>query len=124
MTQKENIPQAVLILAVEPMEGLELMAQRRSIDIDSGKISNITLSKLKNLTNGPSKLCQAMGIDTSLNGIELCGDELFIKSDEDLKQDEEIIATPRINIDYAGEDREQPWRFLVRGNGFVRRGLK
>jgi DNA-3-methyladenine glycosylase len=119
VTQKENLPQAVLIRALEPVESLELMARRRKIDI-----SQDSLSKLKNLTNGPSKLCQAMDIDTSLNGIDLCGDDLFIAPGTDLKRGEEILATPRINIDYAEEYKDRPWRFLLKGNKFVSRVIK
>lgn len=115
VTQKEDMPQAVLIRAVEPIEGLELMIQRRNIDIS-------TKSKFKNLTNGPSKLCQAMDINTSLNGIDLCGDELFIVSENGLKRDEEIIATKRIHIDYAEEYKDKKWRFLLKGNRFVSKG--
>lgn len=117
VTQKENVPQAVLIRAVEPVEGLELMARRRKIDISMK-------SNLKNLTNGPSKLCQAMGIDTSLNGIDLCGDEIFIISGTGLKSGEEIIAAKRIHIDYAEEYRDKLWRFLLKGNEFVSVGYK
>jgi len=119
VTQKEGIPQAVLIRALEPVKGLELMAQRRKIDI-----SDMRKSKLKNLTNGPSKLCQAMNINTSLNGIDLCGDEVFITSGTGLRSDEEIVATPRINIDYAEEYRDKLWRFLLRGNTFVSKVYK
>ncbi len=115
VTQKEDIPQAVLIRAVEPVDSLESMIQRRKIYISKK-------SKLKNLTNGPSKLCHAMDIDTSLNGIDLCGDELFITLKNGLDSDDEIIATKRIHIDYADEYRDKPWRFLLKGNEFVSRG--
>jgi DNA-3-methyladenine glycosylase len=115
VTQKENMPQAVLIRAVEPVEGLELMIRRRKIDISRK-------SKFKNLTNGPSKLCQAMDIDTSLNGIDLSGDELFITRGNGLRSDEEIMATKRIHIDYAEEYKDKPWRFLLKGNEFVSKG--
>ena len=119
VTQKENTPQAVLIRALEPVEGLELMARRRKIDI-----TDIKKSKLKNLTNGPSKLCQAMNINTSQNGIDLCGDEVFITNHAGLRSNEEIIAAPRIHIDYAEEYRDKLWRFLLRGNIFVSKGYK
>jgi DNA-3-methyladenine glycosylase len=119
VTQEEGIPQAVLIRALEPIEGLELMARRRKIDIsDSRK------SKLKNLTNGPSKLCQAMNINTSLNGIDLCGNEVFITSQAGLRSNEEMVAAPRIHIDYAEEYRDKLWRFLLKGNAFVSKGYK
>ena len=119
VTQKKGIPQAVLIRALEPVEGLELMAKRRKIDISDAK-----RSKLKNLTNGPSKLCQAMNINTSLNGIDLCGDEIFITNQTGLMSNEEIVAAPRINIDYAEEYRDKLWRFLINGNAFVSKGYK
>jgi len=109
VTEKAEVPQAVLIRALEPLVGLELMAQHRSIDL--------SLGKLKNLTNGPSKLCQALDINTSLNGIDLCEDELFITKGDDLKT--QFMATPRININYAEEDKDKPWRFLIKGNEFV-----
>ena len=119
VTQRESMPQAVLIRALEPVEGLELMAKRRKIDISDAK-----KSKLKNITNGPSKLCQAMNINTSLNGIDLCGDEVFITNQTGLRSKEEIIAAPRVNIDYAEEYRDKLWRFLLRGNAFVSKGYK
>jgi DNA-3-methyladenine glycosylase len=119
VTQKEGMPQAVLIRAVEPLKGLKLMARRRNIDISDGR-----KSKLKNLTNGPSKLCQAMNIDTSLNGIDLCEDEIFIEPPTGLKRDEEIVSGPRIHIDYAEEYIDKPWRFLLKGNVFVSKGYK
>ena len=119
VTQKEDMPQAVLLRAVEPLKGLELMARRRNIDISEGK-----MNKLKNLTNGPSKLCQAMDIDTSLNGIDLCGDDIFIEPPTGLKRGEEIVAAPRVHIDYAEEYRDKLWRFLLRRNRFVSVGYK
>ena len=119
VTQKEGRPQAVLIRALEPVEGLELMAVRRKIDISDAK-----RSKLKNLTNGPSKLCQAMNINTSLNGIDLCGDEIFITNQTGLRSNEEIVAAPRVNIDYAEEYRDKLWRFLLKGNAFISKGYK
>ena len=110
VTQKENIPQGVLIRALEPLKGVELMAKRRKIDILNG-----TNNLFKNLTNGPSKLCQAMGIDISLNGIDLCGDKLFIKSSDFKNINNEIVAAKRINIDYAEEYIDKPWRFFFNG---------
>jgi DNA-3-methyladenine glycosylase len=95
------------------------MARRRNIDLSNGN-----KFKLKNLTNGPSKFCQAFDINTSLNGIDLCGDELFIKTKKDLDTDEEILSSPRVNIDYAGEYKDKPWRFFLKGNKFVSRSPK
>ena len=113
VTQKTGIPQAVLIRGLEPIQGLDLMAKRRNIDISTG-----LRSKFKNLTNGPSKLCQAMDIDTSINGIDLCGDELFITSRKTLN-DTEILTAPRVNIDHAEEYKAKQWRFFLKDNKFV-----
>jgi DNA-3-methyladenine glycosylase len=73
-----------------------------------------------NLANGPAKLCIAMGIDKSLYGVDLCGEKLFIASPNP-KADFEIVSTPRINIDYAGEAKSYPWRFVIKNNKFVSR---
>lgn len=114
VTQKENMPEAVLIRALEPCEGIELMSKRRKINLTDGK-----RSKFKNLTNGPSKLCQAFDITTTLNGIDLCKNELYIMSNNGTDINREIIATPRINIDYAEEYKDKKWRFFLKGNGFI-----
>ena len=111
VTQKVGMPEVVLIRALEPIAGLKLMAKRRGF-------SKLTDKNVKELSDGPAKLCQAMGIDKSLYGIDLCGDVLFIaKSNPRCKF--EVIATPRINIDYAGEAKHYYWRFLIKGNKFV-----
>jgi DNA-3-methyladenine glycosylase len=114
VTQKENMSEAVLIRALEPYEGIEFMGKRRNIYLSEGN-----RSKFKNLTNGPSKLCQAFDIKTSLNGIDLCGNELYILSNSSSDVNREIVATPRINIDYAEEYKDRLWRFFLKGNEFI-----
>ena len=114
VTQKENMPEAVLIRALEPFEGIELMSKRRKINLRDDK-----RSKFKNLTNGPSKLCQAFDVKTSLNGIDLCKNELYIMSNNSVDINKEIMATPRINIDYAEEYKNKLWRFFLKGNEFI-----
>ena len=101
----ENCPEAVLIRALQPTEGVELMKQRRRQE------------KRKILCNGPGKLCQAMGITKVHYGMDLCGDELFLETVDGPAP--EVAATKRINIDYAGEAKDYLWRFVWRGNGFV-----
>jgi DNA-3-methyladenine glycosylase len=101
VTEDKGSPGAVLIRAVEPLEGLNQMEARRK---KTGK----------DLTNGPAKLCQAMAIDKSLNGWDLtCGKTLWL---EDYKAipDTRVIRSPRIGIDYAdSKDRQANLRFLV-----------
>lgn len=99
-------PHVVLIRAVEPVEGTEIMRERR------GQMPD------KNLTSGPGKLCIAMGIDKSLNGENLMGKRIWVEEYKTLIPDE-IEAGKRIGIDYAEEFAEKPWRFWVKGNLYV-----
>lgn len=103
-----NTPYAILIRAVEPIENIELMRERR------GKMKD------QNLTSGPGKLCIALGIDKSYNREDLLGKKIWLE--EGVKvSDKEIAAGKRIGIDYAEEYAEKPWRFWVKGNSFVSR---
>ena len=104
---EEGAPEAVLIRALEPLEGVPLMARRRGLDASEPK----TLVKL---CSGPGKLTQAMAINrTEHNGIDLRGDTLYILPGK-VVSDRSIATTPRINIDYAEEWVDLPWRFVVR----------
>ena len=104
---RENQPHAVLIRALEPVRGIELMAQRRKLPPDS-----------RSLTNGPGKLTMAMGITGALYGIDLCGPVLFLEEPE-VPARVIIGRSERINVDYAGDWALRPWRFYERGNPFV-----
>lgn len=104
---KEEIPQAVLIRGVEPIEGLDIIKKNRVIKSE----------KIQDLTNGPGKLCQALNIDKTLNGSDLVlENELYIL---DNKEKYETISAKRINIDYAGEYKEKLWRFYIKDNIYV-----
>jgi len=95
---------AVLIRGLEPVDGLSVMAERRGTD------------KLENLTTGPGKLCQALGITREHNAIDLAGDVLWLSPRDDVAVWE---TTPRIGIDYAEEYKDKPWRYVVKGSKFV-----
>ncbi|MEO8574655.1 MAG: DNA-3-methyladenine glycosylase [Pyrinomonadaceae bacterium] len=99
-------PHVVLIRAVEPVEGVDIMRQRRGAMKDT------------NLTSGPGKLCIALGIDRSLNGEALLGGRIWIEEYRNLKK-QEIMSGPRVGIDYAGEFIDMPWRFWVKDNPLV-----
>ena len=101
---KEGEPHAVLVRALEPVGGLELMSRRRGVPPDS-----------RLLTNGPGKLCQALGITREDYGRDLCGDVLYLLDGPHGP----IARSPRINVDYAGEWAARRWRFYERGNRFV-----
>ena len=98
VTRQEGEPEAVLIRAAEPAEGFEGLPPK----------------KAARLLAGPGKLCRAMGLDGSCYGLPLTtGRTLWIGAGTPPKP-EEIAATPRINVDYAGEDSLLPYRFVIR----------
>ena len=100
-------PHVLLVRAVEPIEGIGLMRERRGSMKDT------------NLTSGPGKLCIALSIDRSFNGEDLVdGERIWIENYRSFP-DEEIAVGKRIGIDYAGEDADLPWRFWVKGNSYV-----
>lgn len=101
-------PHAVLIRAIEPLVGKEIMEQRRNMVVTKAAISS-----------GPGSAAKALGIDRSFNAKNLTGDEIWIE-DQGLKYaDDEIIASPRVGIAYAKEHALLPWRFFVKGNKYV-----
>ena len=102
--EREGVPGAVLIRALEPIEGIEIMKKNRGIE------------KITELTNGPAKLTKALRITTELNGWDLTlGKKLFIcKPPREEKF--EIVAAPRIGIKVG---TERLWRFYIRDNAFV-----
>ncbi len=106
VTNVAEHPHAVLIRAVEPVEGIDLMRERRHGQLDH------------NLTNGPGKLCIALGIDRKLDASDLLGDRVWLEDREKLPRSR-IATGPRIGIDYAEEWKDKPWRFWIRGNVFV-----
>ncbi|HZK57338.1 MAG TPA: DNA-3-methyladenine glycosylase [Clostridia bacterium] len=115
ITQKKGEGTGVLIRAVEPMENIEIMARNR-YDMSAEELEK---RQILNLTNGPAKLCIAMGItNKNNNGMDLCGDTLWI---EQAAGDEtfETVETTRINIDYAEEAIHFPWRFYIKDNPFI-----
>jgi DNA-3-methyladenine glycosylase len=95
-TGPQGYPAAVLIRALEPLEG-----------IAGG-------------TNGPGRLCKTLGLDRSHNGLDMTGDRLFIEDRGLAVRDEDVVAKARIGIQFAGEPWiSQPWRFYERGNRWV-----
>ena len=108
VTNVEDVPHAVLVRALEPVEGIELMRQRRHGQPD------------RNLTNGPGKLCMAMGIDRKLDRADLLGKQVWLEAGEKIPR-RKVASGPRIGIDYAEEWVDKPWRFWVKDNPFVSR---
>ncbi len=108
VTNVQDVPHAVLIRALEPMQGIDFMLLRtfkNRVGFD--------------LTRGPGNLSKALGIHTKHTGTSLLGDDIYIAADGCAYGEKEILATARIGVDYAGEDALLPYRFMVRGNLYV-----
>jgi DNA-3-methyladenine glycosylase len=108
VTNVEDIPHAVLVRAVEPVEGLDIIRRRRP-----GRSEY-------ELTSGPGRLCVALGIDRRLDRADLLGDRVWIEESASISP-RQIARGPRVGIDYAQEWVAKPWRFWVRDNPFVSR---
>lgn len=105
---------AVLLRALEPVENLDEMAKLRN-----GKTEALLKNDGQGLSNGPSKLCQALGIKKdTVNLVDLCSDpDTWVEKGETV-DDKNIVKCKRINIDYAGEWKDKPLRFYILGNKF------
>ena len=108
VTNTEGKADAVLIRALEPVQGIEFMMERRN-------------SKQYNplLTSGPGKLAQAMGIKTSMSNESLLDTKIWIENHSERSQKPEIISSMRVGVEYAEECAQFPWRFYYKGNAYV-----
>jgi DNA-3-methyladenine glycosylase len=109
VTGERGIGSAVLLRAGEPVEGEERMVENRG-----------WARKLRpgDLAGGPGKICQALAIDRSLDGVRLDEPPLSMTRGEPVEEGE-VVASPRIGVDYAGEAAQWPLRFSVRGHRHV-----
>jgi DNA-3-methyladenine glycosylase len=112
VTEEEGRGRAVLLRALEPVDGVDIMAGKRGMETPS---AGTTPRKLVQLTNGPAKLCEAFGITREHDGADLLGTRLFITRGEEVHP-AKIASSPRIGISRGTEKR---WRFYIRGNPFV-----
>ncbi|MEM0942198.1 MAG: DNA-3-methyladenine glycosylase [Bacteroidota bacterium] len=110
VTNVEGQADAVLIRALEPLEGLEMMRERRSY------------TKAK-LASGPGTLSQAMGINVKMTGTDLLGDQIWIAHQKE-EETVEILCDTRIGVAYAEEDALRPWRFVIKGNDLVSKQVR
>jgi DNA-3-methyladenine glycosylase len=102
VTGPAELPHAVLVRAIEPVEGLELMLQRRGMLVPGPR-----------LATGPGSMSKALGLTTSLDGAPLTGSVVWIEDRGIVLPGEKIKAGPRIGVDYAGPDAGLPWRFWI-----------
>ncbi len=112
VTNKKEVPDAVLIRAVEPLQGVDIMLHR------SGKATADS-----SLTKGPGNLTRALGIQKIHSGISLTGNTIYIAEDNwpgnDLMRNDVTGSSKRIGIDGAGVDALLPYRFFIKGNKYV-----
>lgn len=110
VTGRENFPSAILVRALEPEEGIELMRVMRPV------------ARERDLTSGPGKLCRALGIDLGFNVEDLvAGRRVWIEDAGALVAPGEIARGPRVGVGYAEEYARKPWRFWLKDNPFVSR---
>ena len=108
VTNRRDVPHAVLVRALDPLDGIPVMLER------TGK------PRLDHtLTRGPGNLSKAMGLLTTHTGTSLLGGLIWIGDDGTRVPRSQIVATPRIGVDYAGEDAALPYRFFIKDNPYV-----
>ncbi|MBD0297258.1 MAG: DNA-3-methyladenine glycosylase [Flavisolibacter sp.] len=108
VVNRQEVPHAILIRAVEPIEGIDIMLQRTG-----KKVLDETL------TRGPGNVGKAFGFHTSQCGVSLQSDELYITDDGYQIKEHSIASSPRIGVAYAGADALLPYRFYLKGNKYV-----
>lgn len=114
VTNKKDIAEAVLIRAIEPLNEFDYISKVRY----NKSFDELTKVQVKNLTNGPSKLCLAYLLDRTLNGVKLYEKGQVYITDE-YSEDFEVVETKRIGIDYAEEAKDFLWRFYIKDNVYV-----
>ncbi|RYF89788.1 MAG: DNA-3-methyladenine glycosylase [Chitinophagaceae bacterium] len=108
VTNAADVPDAILIRAIEPMDGIDIMLQRTG-----KKMLDATL------TRGPGNVARALGVKKLHSGLHLLDDEIYLAEDDYVFPPEGISASARIGVSYAGDDAMLPYRFYVKGNKYV-----
>ena len=105
VTNKENFPHAVLIRAIQPRDGIDIILQRRK----KKKVD-------RSLTAGPGSLTRALGITVKYSGISLIENLIWLEDQNIQIKKQDILASTRVGVQYAGKDANNPWRFRIKGN--------
>lgn len=108
VTNRRDVPHAVLVRGLEPLEGIPVMLERTGKHVLD-----------HSLTRGPGNLSKALGLLTVHTGLSLLGGQVWIGDDGFRVRRASIVTTPRIGVDYAGEDAALPYRFFVAGSPYV-----
>lgn len=108
VTSVEGQPHAILIRAINPTDGLDIMQFRRNMPVVKPTV-----------TSGPGSVAKALGISRAVNAVSLQGDTIWIEDRGLAFSEDQIAAVPRVGVDYAGEDALLPYRFYIKGNPYV-----
>jgi DNA-3-methyladenine glycosylase len=108
VTNDKEIPDAILIRAIEPIKGIEIMQQRTAKSIND-----------KTITRGPGNVAKALGIFKLHSGLHLLDNEIYLLDDEATIPTENIGMSKRIGVESAGADGLLPYRFYIKGNKYV-----
>jgi DNA-3-methyladenine glycosylase len=108
VVSEREIPHAVLIRGIYPLEGWETILERRKMSKKSTAVAN-----------GPGKLTKALGINMNHNGLALDGDLVWLEDRRLIADDQNILVSKRIGVDYAGEDGNLPYRFNLNLENYV-----
>jgi DNA-3-methyladenine glycosylase len=110
VTHQEGMPHAILIRAIEPTIGVDIMLKRRNKQrVD------------RTLTGGPGTLAQALGINQCHNGLSLTSTRIWIEDRGVIIPEDNILASPRVGVDYAEEDALLPWRFRIKNHPWTKK---
>ena len=104
ITNSKNIPHAILIRAIEPINGIETMLTRRN-----------KKNKDYTLTSGPGSLTKALGITINDSGKSLMSNLIWIENQKNINENN-VISSPRVGIQYAKDDISNPWRYRIKNN--------
>lgn len=110
VTNVKDTPHAILVRAIEPVDGIDTMLYRRNKE----KVQY-------SLTAGPGALSMALGITTRDTGLSLQGPEIFIEEGKKMRS-KDIVATTRVGVAYAMDDALRPYRFYIKDNPWVSKG--
>ena len=114
ITKEVNVPEGVLIRAVEPLNYFDYLSEIRF----EKAFSELTNSQIKTLTNGPSKFAMAYSLTRNENLIDtVLSDDIYLENSN--INDFEIVKSKRIGIDYAEEAKDFLWRYYIKGNKFI-----
>lgn len=108
VVSEEGHPHAILVRAIQPTDGLDVMLSRRKMEFMK-----------PNITKGPGSVAKALGISRKINAVSLQSDVIWIEDRGLTFPDKDLAAGPRVGVDYAGNDALLPYRFYVKENIYV-----